>query len=40
MDARFVGGERVVPQPGGFYGGWTRPTPWGPYKGAPGMLGW
>ena len=30
----FVGGERVRPQPGGFYGGWITPELVGPFKGA------
>lgn len=40
MDACFVGGERVVPQPGGFYGGWINSTVTGPFKGVPGSTGW
>ncbi len=36
----FVGGARVVPQPGGFYGGWITPELAGPFKGAPGSEGW
>lgn len=40
MDACFVGGERVVPQPGGFYGGWITASVAGPFKGVPGSLGW
>ncbi len=35
-----VGGERVTPQPGGFYGGWITPELAGPFKGAPGSSGW
>ena len=35
-----VGGERVLPQPGGFYGGWITPELAGPFKGAPGSEGW
>ena len=35
-----VGGERVVPQPGGFYGGWVTPELAGPFKGEPGSEGW
>ena len=37
----FVDGEKVVPQPGDFYGGWTTgevDTRW--VKGAPGTRGW
>lgn len=36
----FVGGERVQPQPGGFYGGWITREVVGPFKGEPGTLGW
>jgi uncharacterized protein (DUF427 family) len=36
----FVGGERVTPQPGGFYGGWITPELVGPFKGEPGTSGW
>ena len=36
----FVDGERVQPQPGGFYGGWVTSDIAGPFKGAPGTLGW
>ena len=32
--------ERVVPQPGGFYGGWITAELVGPFKGGPGTLGW
>jgi len=35
-----VDGERVLPQPGGFYGGWITPELVGPFKGAPGSSGW
>jgi uncharacterized protein (DUF427 family) len=35
-----VGGARVVPQPGGFYGGWITPELVGPFKGEPGSEGW
>lgn len=35
-----VGGERVRPQPGGFYGGWITDDVVGPFKGEPGTLGW
>lgn len=35
-----VDGERVRPQPGGFYGGWITDDVAGPFKGAPGTLGW
>ena len=40
MDACFVDDERVVPQPGGFYGGWITSTVVGPFKGGPGSRGW
>lgn len=36
----FVDGERVRPQPGGFYGGWVTDDIVGPVKGAPGTMGW
>jgi uncharacterized protein (DUF427 family) len=35
-----VGGVRVLPQPGGFYGGWITPEVVGPFKGDPGSSGW
>lgn len=40
VHACFVGGERVVPQPGGFYGGWITSDVKGPFKGEPGTEGW
>lgn len=40
MDACTVNGERVTPQPGGFYGGWITASVVGPFKGAPGTMGW
>jgi uncharacterized protein (DUF427 family) len=40
MDACFVDDERVVPQPGGFYGGWITSRIVGPFKGGPGSRGW
>ncbi len=40
MDACFVDEERAEPQPGGFYGGWVTSNLRGPFKGAPGTLGW
>jgi len=40
VDACFVDGERVRPQEGGFYGGWITDDVVGPFKGAPGTLGW
>jgi uncharacterized protein (DUF427 family) len=38
--ACFVGGERVTPQPGGFYGGWITSELVGPFKGDPSTRGW
>ena len=38
--ACFVAGERVRPQPGGFYAGWITGEIVGPWKGAPGSEGW
>ena len=35
-----VDGEGVVPQPGGFYGGWVTPDLAGPFKGEPGSECW
>jgi uncharacterized protein (DUF427 family) len=35
-----LGGERVEPQPGDFYGGWVTAEIAGPFKGIPGSLGW
>jgi uncharacterized protein (DUF427 family) len=40
MDACFVDGEQVTPQPGGFYGGWITSDVVGPFKGGPGSRGW
>ena len=39
-DGCFVAGERVTPQPGGFYGGWITAEIVGPFKGIPGSMGW
>ncbi len=36
----YVAGERVRPQPGGFYGGWLTDDIAGPVKGAPGTGHW
>lgn len=36
----WVDEERVIPQPGDFYGGWITSDLRGPFKGAPGTLGW
>ena len=40
MDACFVDGERVTPQPGQFYGGWITSAIVGPFKGDVGTMGW
>lgn len=40
MDQCLVDGERVEPQPGGFYGGWVTSAVAGPFKGIPGSNGW
>jgi uncharacterized protein (DUF427 family) len=40
MDSCTVDGQAVLPQPGGFYGGWVTPRVVGPFKGDPGTLGW
>jgi uncharacterized protein (DUF427 family) len=40
VDACFVDGEQVTPQPGGFYGGWITSAVAGPFKGGPGTRGW
>ncbi len=40
MDACYVDDEQVVPQPGGFYGGWITKDIVGPFKGVPGSWGW
>jgi uncharacterized protein (DUF427 family) len=40
VDRAVVDGEQVRPQPGGFYGGWITDDVVGPFKGAPGTLGW
>jgi uncharacterized protein (DUF427 family) len=40
MDACYVDGELVEPQPGGFYGGWITSRVVGPFKGEPGSWGW
>lgn len=36
----YVDGERVRPQPGGFYGGWMTSEIVGPVKGEPGTASW
>ncbi len=40
FDACLVDGERVAPQPGGFYGGWITADLAGPFKGVPGSRFW
>jgi len=40
VDAAYLGDERVVPQPGAFYGGWITAEVEGPFKGEPGSEGW
>jgi hypothetical protein len=36
----YVNDERVLPQPGGFYGGWVTREIVGPFKGSSGTEGW
>ena len=36
----YVDGEKVIPQPGGYYGGWVTSEIVGPMKGGPGTGGW
>ena len=40
FDTVLVDGEPVVPQPGGFYGGWITSSVAGPFKGIPGSTFW
>ncbi len=40
FDRCTVDGEPVIPQPGGFYGGWITSDVVGPFKGVPGSMGW
>ena len=40
VDLCTVNGETVLPQPGGFYGGWITSWVTGPFKGIPGSMGW
>lgn len=40
MDRCRVGGVDVQAQEGDFYGGWITPNLKGPFKGAPGTMGW
>jgi len=40
MESCLVDGEKAIPQPGGFYGGWITQDLVGPFKGGPGSMGW
>jgi uncharacterized protein (DUF427 family) len=40
LDACYVGNEKVLPQPGNYYGGWITSEIVGPFKGEPGTEGW
>jgi uncharacterized protein (DUF427 family) len=40
MDECTVNGEQVIPQPGGFYGGWITSNIVGPFKGEADSTGW
>ncbi|MDD7941103.1 DUF427 domain-containing protein [Actinomycetospora lutea] len=40
FDEITLDGERVEPQPGGFYGGWITADVVGPFKGGRGTWGW
>ncbi len=40
FDHCLVDGEQVMPQPGGFYGGWITSREAGPFKGIPGSRFW
>ena len=40
FESCLVDGERVMPQPGGFYGGWITSRVAGPFKGVPGSQFW
>lgn len=40
MDACYINGEKVQPQPGHFYGGWITNDIVGPFKGEPGSWYW
>jgi uncharacterized protein (DUF427 family) len=40
LDECAVDGAEVIPQPGGFYGGWITGDLVGPFKGSPGTGGW
>ena len=40
VDECYVDDERVMAQPGNFYGGWITSSVTGPFKGTPGTMGW
>jgi hypothetical protein len=40
LDRCTIDGVPVVPQEGGFYGGWITPDLAGPFKGGPGIRFW
>ena len=40
VDACYVADQRVIPQAGGYYGGWVTPNIVGPFKGDPGTESW
>ncbi|HTK63891.1 MAG TPA: DUF427 domain-containing protein [Pseudonocardia sp.] len=40
IDEITLDGEVVIPQPGGFYGGWITSDVVGPFKGGPGSSWW
>jgi uncharacterized protein (DUF427 family) len=40
VDACYVAGQRVTPQPGEYYGGWITSDISGPFKGIPGSERW
>jgi uncharacterized protein (DUF427 family) len=40
LDEVTLDGENVIPQPGGFYGGWVTSDVVGPFKGGPGSSWW
>lgn len=40
VDECWLDEERVLPNPGMFYGGWITSTVVGPFKGGPGSQGW
>lgn len=40
LEACSLDGERIEPQPGGYYGGWVSSEIRGPLKGLPGSEGW